>query len=141
MPFKLFAKLHAATETVVYRFAKQDDGYVQEALHKEVGYKTAGKATLSPAKTKVYKFVKANFQIPQHFDKLHRCALRQATTVTYYVHAYSFELGDAHERYSVTHTLTRVSTCVPDHQRLSHCSQHALMKLCMMLAHATGLGH
>jgi hypothetical protein len=64
-------------ETLLSLSAKQDDGYVQEALHKEVGYQTAGKAKLSPAKTKVYKFVKANFQIPQHFDKLHRCIYDQ----------------------------------------------------------------
>jgi hypothetical protein len=74
---KGFVNLHPFIEQALSLSTKQDDGYVQEALHKEVGYQTAGKAKLSPAKTKVYKFVKANFQIPQHFDKLHRCVYDQ----------------------------------------------------------------
>eukprot|EP00611_Tribonema_gayanum_P002571 TRINITY_DN11923_c0_g1_i1.p2 TRINITY_DN11923_c0_g1~~TRINITY_DN11923_c0_g1_i1.p2 ORF type:complete len:178 (-),score=60.54 TRINITY_DN11923_c0_g1_i1:604-1098(-) len=50
----------------------QDDGYVQEALHKQVIYQTEGKAQLSPAMAKVYAFVKENFDVPPMFDKRHR---------------------------------------------------------------------
>ena len=48
-----------------------DSGYVQEALHKEVDYATAGKVALSPAYKSCYAFVLKHMEIPADFDKRH----------------------------------------------------------------------
>lgn len=83
-PQKKLHLSHAAEESsaageeedfVIHRRKEENeetDDWVQEELHKQVGYRVEGKTELSNGMAKAFGWVKDNFDIPWNHDKLHK---------------------------------------------------------------------